>query len=80
MIQGVPRNLKVVITFELYSSLTPQPTFTYLNLETIIHKILQVLKNFQNVVCLFCARLITGDIENFVQISILLNKTKIVEI
>ena len=35
---------------------------------------------FQNVVCLFNAVNITGDIEIFVQISILLNKTEIFKI
>ena len=34
----------------------------------------------QNVVCILSAVNITWDIKNFVQISILLNKTKIVEI
>ena len=36
--------------------------------------------DFQNVVCLFCTVNITGNIKNFVQIAILLNKTKMVDI
>ena len=45
------------------------------------HKILLVL-TFSNrfFFCLFCAFNITGDTKKFVQISLLLNKTKIVEI
>ena len=36
--------------------------------------------HFQKVVCVFCAFNITGDIKSLVQISILLNKSKLVEI
>ena len=44
------------------------------------HKILLVLAFSKRFFCLFCIFNITGDTKKFVQISLLLNKTKIVEI
>ena len=56
-----------------------QPTFTCMISWNNKHKILLFLV-FKNVVCLFCAVNITGDIKNFVQTLNLLNETKIIEI
>ena len=53
--------LKLLVTFSL------QPSFTCMIPETITTKFAQSCR-FQNVVCIFCAFNITGDIKNFVQI------------
>ena len=76
ILQGVPRYMTVSrrrLCIWIYS------VVTYFNM----YDFKQLPHNspiFQNGVCLFCAFNITGDIKNFVQLSILLNKSKIVEI
>ena len=78
-VQSVPRNrtltddLKV---FDLWISLRSQSS-------TFVHVYASWNKNHKiifKVVGLFCSVNVTGDIENFFQIYILINKTKIVEI
>ena len=57
-------------TLNLFMTLSRQSTLACIILETI-HKIrlVQLLYRFLNVVYRFCALNITGDIENFFQIS-----------
>ena len=57
----------------------PRKMSSKCTLETITTKF-SLSWYFQNVVCLYCAVNITEDIKNLVQISVLLNKTKMVEI
>ena len=85
-IQGVPRNMTVARRLEsrlwswnLFLTFSRQPTSTCMILKTTTTKFSSSW-DFQNVVCLFCTVNITGDIKNFVQIAILLNKTKMVDI
>jgi len=71
-VQGVPRNMTEIYLWHLVLNLLSHVWF-WNN-----HHILTW--HFQNVVCISCAVNISGDIKNFAQISILLNKTKVVEI
>ena len=82
-IKGVPRNMTVssriecrLRTLSLFVTFSRQPTFTCIVLETKTTIVLTFWKSG----LLFCAVNITGDIKNFVSISISSNKTKIVEI
>ena len=63
---------KSSLNFNFFVTFSCQPTLTYMILETITTKF-SWSWHFQNVVCLFWAVNIIGDIMNFVQISILLN-------
>ena len=85
-IQGVPRNITIARRLEsrlwylnLFVTFSLLSTLTCMILETIITQVSKP-RHFQKVVCVFCAFNITGDIKSLVQISILLNKSKIVEI
>ena len=78
-IQGVPRKMTAAKRHEsrlwhwIYLS-------TFFNIYDFWNKNLKTLLVLAFSKCLFCAVNITGDVKNFVQISIFLNKTKIVEI
>ena len=85
-IQGVPQNMSIARRLEsrlwymnLFVTFSLLYTLTCMVLKAII-TIFSSPWHFQKVVYVFCTFNITGDIKCLVQISVLLNKSKILEI
>ena len=74
LIQGFLRNMTVAIRFDLRNNLQHLFVIRKTNFRNRIILEFLITKyplswHFRNVVCLFCALNITGDITNFVKIS-----------